>query len=177
MEIKTVRVGMLETNVYILNNEGNALIIDPGDEVEKIVNALGDLNLIGIIVTHHHFDHVGALEDLAKMKNVKVYDYHNLKEGKNKIGNFEFMVIRTPGHKEDSISIYFEEEKMLFCGDFIFRGSIGRWDFPGGDMEAMKKSINKILEYPEEMKIYPGHGDTTTLKDEKENLKKYINYF
>ncbi len=177
MEIKTVRVGMLETNVYILNNEGNALIIDPGDEVEKIVNVLGDLNLIGIIVTHHHFDHVGALEDLAKMKNVKVYDYHNLKEGKNKIGNFEFMVIGTPGHKEDSISIYFEEEKMLFCGDFIFRGSIGRWDFPGGDMGAMKKSINKILEYPEEIKIYPGHGDATTLKDEKENLKKYINYF
>ncbi len=177
MEIKTVQVGMLETNVYILNNEGNALIIDPGDEIERIVDALGDLNLIGIIITHYHFDHISALDDLVKLKNVKVYDFHNLKEGKNKIGNFEFMMIKTPGHKEDSISIYFEEEKLLFCGDFIFQGSIGRWDFHGGDISEMKKSINKILEYPEEIKIYPGHGGATTLKDEKENLEKYINYF
>ncbi len=177
MKVKIIQVGMLETNVYILKRKDNALIIDPGDEIDKILSALENLNLIGIIITHYHFDHIGALDELVKIKKVKVYDYRNLKEGKNKLDDFEFVMIRTPGHKEDLISIYFEEDKLLFCGDFIFKGSIGRWDLPGGSIEDMKKSINKILEYPKEMRIYPGHGEQTSLQDEKENLQKYINYF
>lgn len=177
MQIKNVKVGELETNVYIIYEDGESILIDPGDEFEKILPLVDKSKTVGIIVTHHHFDHVGALDEIAKATKAKVYDFANLKEGKNEIGKFEFEVIFTPGHKEDSISIYFEKEKILFSGDFIFEGTIGRWDFPGGDMNEMKKSIQKILKYPLDVKVYPGHGDSTSLGREKDNLEKYLKYF
>lgn len=177
MEINRVIVGPLETNSYILTIKDAALLIDPGDECEKILEKLGGKDIIGILITHHHFDHVGALEAIVQAKNAKVYDHENLSEGKNEIGPFEFEITKTPGHKDDSISIYFEKENVLFSGDFIFKGTIGRWDLPGGSITDMKKSINKILEYPLETKIYPGHGEATTLGAEKDNLEKYAKYF
>lgn len=177
MEIKVIKVGDLETNCYILTKNKQAIVIDPGDEVEKINLHLSDVSLVGIIVTHHHFDHVGALRELASFKNAKIYDFHNLKVGKNRLGNFEFEVIRTPGHKEDSICIYFKEESVMFSGDFIFNGTVGRWDLEGGNFDEMKVSIRKILEYPSDIVIYPGHGEKTTLGSEKVNLEKYLKYF
>ncbi len=128
-------------------------------------------------MTHHHFDHVGALQELASFKNANIYDFHNLKVGKNKISDFEFEVIRTPGHKEDSICIFFREEAIMFSGDFIFKGTIGRWDLKGGDFAEMKSSIRKILEYSFDIVIYPGHGEKTTLGEEKANLEKCLKYF
>lgn len=173
MKIKTVVVGPLETNCYILTIDEEALIIDPGDEYLKIAEALDDKKLVGVIITHYHFDHVGALEDIQKKFGARVYDFKSLKIGKNKIGKFQFECIYTPGHKDDLVSIYFENKKALFCGDFIFQGTIGRWDLEGGSYKDMQKSIEQILKY-DDMTIYPGHGPITSLANEKNNLEKYL---
>ena len=104
MNIKTVKVGYLQTNCYIIEYQNNTLIIDPGDEAEKIIKAV-EKPVVGIIVTHHHFDHVGALDAVKNHFQTQIYDIHNLKEGENKISDFNFEIIYTPGHKEDLISL------------------------------------------------------------------------
>lgn len=164
MQINRLILGPLETNCYILKNDNECLVIDPADEYEKIKKEIGNMKLLGTIVTHHHFDHIGALN-----KFEKIYDIHNLKEGKNQIDNFNFNIIYTPGHKEDLICIYFEKEHVMFVGDFIFKDSIGRTDLPGGSYKDMIKSINKIKKYDDNIVIYPGHGEYTTLGYEKNN--------
>jgi len=174
MKIDSIKVGMLATNCYILTLNDNTIVIDPGDEFEQIKERLEGKKVIGIIITHYHFDHIGALDELNKYTNAKVYDFTNLEEGNYQIEDFEFKVIATPGHKEDLISIYFEKEKLLFCGDFIFEGTIGRCDLRGGDFGEMQKSIRKILEYPNNMTIYPGHGNVTTMQRERRNLEQYL---
>ena len=174
MKIENIKVGYLETNVYLLSKNNHYLIIDPGDESEKIINQIKG-KVDGIIITHHHFDHVGALDEVKENYNVKVYDRYNLKEGKNQIGKFIFEVIYTPGHTDDLISIYFKDEKALFCGDFIFKGAIGRFDFPESNFKDMQNSIKKIIKYPKTTHIYPGHDDKTTLGDEYNMLMYYLN--
>ncbi|MDD2409677.1 MAG: MBL fold metallo-hydrolase [Bacilli bacterium] len=166
MEIKTLRVGSLQTNCYLLKKDNKYLIIDPGDEADKIINYIhGDVK--GILITHNHFDHVGALNQLKEYYHVPVYHYLNLKEGEIKISIFNFEVIYNPGHTKDSISFLFEND--LFCGDFIFENSIGRTD-AGGNNQDMKKSIMKIIKYSPSINIYPGHGNKTTLKNEIDTL-------
>lgn len=177
MKIKTVVVGPLETNCYILIIGNVALIIDPGDDWEKIEKECCDLNVLGVVVTHRHFDHIGALTDALNNTGATLYDIKNLSEGFYNIGNFSFKCIYTPGHKEDCISLYFEKENLLFCGDFIFYGSIGRWDFEGGSIKDMKESIKNILKFPVDMAIFPGHGGETNLGAEKDNLEKYLKCF
>ena len=172
MEIKIVKVGFLQTNCYIIIKDNNYLIIDPGDEFNKI-DSLIKGNLVGIIITHYHFDHIGALEDFVNKYHVNVYDINNLKEGSNKIENFTFKMIKTPGHKSDLISILFDNN--LFCGDFIFENTIGRTDLPTGNLKEMIDSIKKIITLDKQIIIYPGHGNPTTLEKELPNLKKYIN--
>ena len=174
MEINSVVVGPLDTNCYILNNNGKIIIIDPGDEKDKIINEVSG-EVVGIIITHHHFDHVGAMEEIKKYYKVNVYDYSNLKEN-NKIDNFEFKMIHTPGHTDDSITIYFEKEKIMFVGDFIFYGSIGRTDL-GGNISDMKKSIESILLYDDDIKLYPGHFIPTKIGVERNNLINIIKNF
>lgn len=166
MEIKNVIVGPLETNCYLLIEDQNCLVIDPGEEADLINKAIGDKKVVGIIITHYHFDHIGALEELKYKYQTDVYDSHNLKEGKNQIENFTFEVLFTPGHKEDSISLLFD--KNMFVGDFIFQNSIGRTDLEGGNFEEMKESIQKLKTYPDDITLYSGHGPKTTLKEEKE---------
>ena len=165
MLIKRVVVGELETNCYLLIKDNNCLVIDPGDEYKKIVNEINDLSCKGILLTHHHFDHVGAVDDLVNKYNVLVYDKNNLKEGINNIFGFSFEVIYNPGHTDDSISFYFKEDNLLFSGDFIFKGSIGRTDL-GGNYSDMINSINKIKNYDNNIIIKPGHGEETKLGDE-----------
>lgn len=165
MLIKRVVVGELETNCYLLIKDNNCLVIDPGDEYKKIVNEIDNLSCKGILLTHHHFDHVGSVNDLVNKYNVLVYDKNNLKEGINNIFGFSFEVIYNPGHTDDSISFYFKEEKILFSGDFIFKGSIGRTDL-GGNYSDMINSINKIKNYDNNIIIKPGHGEETKLGDE-----------
>lgn len=169
MKIEVVQVGELACNCYLLDIEGEVLIIDPGDESEKIDSMIRSRKVVGILITHSHFDHIGAVLDLVKKYDVDVFDYNHLSAGVNKIGKFTFEVIYTPGHKEDAITIYFKENKAMFCGDFLFKGSIGRCDLPGGNMQEMMDSLKKIKEYDRDIVLYPGHGEKTTLGDEIDN--------
>ena len=169
MSIEIVKVGYLECNCYLLIKGNNVLIIDPGDEADKIISMVGGKNVNGVIITHHHFDHVGALEDILDKYDTKIYDYYNLDEGENRIGVFVFDVIYTPGHKEDAITIYFKNDKIMFVGDFVFKDSIGRCDLDGGNEKDMNESIMKLKKYDDDIIIYPGHGDKTILGYEKKN--------
>ena len=169
MKIECIPVGYLECNCYILDIDDNVIVIDPGDKNNKIINKIGNRNVVGIVITHHHFDHIGALEDIVNKYDVDVYDRYNLSEGENNIANFCFYVIYTPGHKEDAISIYFKEYKAMFVGDFIFKEDIGRCDLKGGNINDMIKSINKIKKYDKNIVIYPGHGDITMIEHEINN--------
>lgn len=167
MKINKVNVSVYKTNCYVLSIGNEALVIDPGDDYPKIKKEIGNKKILGAIITHSHIDHIGAASYFDK-----VYDYNNLEEGVHKLGSFEFEVIYTPGHRFDSITIYFENEKVMFTGDFLFYGTIGRTDLEGSNPKEMKKSIAKIKKYPD-CKIYPGHGWTTTLKREKEKNKYF----
>ena len=169
MKIEIVRVGSLECNCYLLILNNKVLVIDPGDEFNKIEKKIGNRMVVGVIITHYHFDHIGALEQFVNKYNVLVYDRNNMNEGIVQIDDFSFEVIYTPGHKEDSITIYFRKDKIMFCGDFIFRDNIGRWDLPGGNLSDMISSIKKIKKYDDDIVIYPGHGEKTSLSYEKNN--------
>lgn len=168
MKIEYLKLGYLQTNCYFLIKNSKVLLIDPAGEFEKIKKKLEGLSLVGVIVTHNHFDHIGALKEVLENYQVSLYDYSNMEEGDNNIEDFHFEVIYTLGHTSDSITIYFKEEKVMFVGDFIFRNSIGRTDLPGGNYSEMIKSISKIKEYPEVI-IYPGHEEITTLEYEKKH--------
>lgn len=165
MIFRRVIVGILETNCYLLIKNNKVLIVDPGDEYLKIINEVGNLVCVGILLTHRHFDHIGALDDLVNHYKVEVYDKNNLNEGKHNIDLFDFEVIYNPGHTDDSISYYFKEENILFSGDFIFKGSVGRTDLGGNNLD-MLNSINKIKQYNKDIIIEPGHGEETTLEYE-----------
>ena len=170
MIIKRVIVGLLKTNCYILENDNECLIIDPGSDFNKIQNNVNK-RVVGILLTHNHFDHIGALNELERYYNIKHMDYNNLKEGFNKMGCFNFMVRYNFGHTMDSVSYIFDDK--MFSGDFIFKGNIGRCDY-GGDFRVMKKSIKELLKSDINYKIYPGHGETTYLFNEKDILIKYL---
>ncbi len=177
MKIEKISVGYLRCNTYILDINGKVLIIDPGDNGEDIDKVINGREIVGIIITHHHPDHDGGVDYFKDKYHVKVYDKFNLHEGINKIDNFKFEVIYTPGHKEDLITIYFKDEKAMFCGDFIFKDSIGRCDLAGGNVSDMIKSINLIKKYDKEIVIYPGHGEKTMLGYEINNnpyFKEFI---
>ena len=164
MEIKTIKVGYLQTNCYIIINKNKAIIIDPGDEAELIKQNLKGLELQAILITHSHFDHIGALK---YFENTKIYDDKNLEEKEYELIDLKFNVIKTKGHTNDSISFYFKNQNIMFTGDFVFEGTVGRTDLETGNMEQMQDSINKIKEYSDRYRVYPGHGDITTLGEEK----------
>ncbi len=174
MNIKIVVVGNLKTNCYILEKGNNAIVIDPGAEGAKILSNIVDKKVIGIIITHSHDDHTGAMMDVMNKYNCPIFNGNNLADGKHAIENVTFEVIHTPGHMDDSITIYFKEDNLMFVGDFIFKGGIGRTDLPGASPYDMKQSINKILTYPKDIVLYPGHFNKTTLKDEENNLKYFL---
>lgn len=167
MKIECVKTGPLEENCYVLTIKNECLIIDPGDDFIKIKKLIDDKKVLAVLITHYHFDHVGALDDVINFYKVPVIDY---KSNKNQIiGPFKFEMINTPGHKEDAITYYFKEDEVMFVGDFIFKESIGRCDLAGGDISDMKKSIDKIKRYSDKIVLYPGHGDKTNLGYEKKN--------
>lgn len=163
MEIKSVKVGPLETNCYIVSIKDECIIIDPGDEFEKIINNI-DKKVVGCLITHSHFDHVGALK--------KILDYYKITLGKINSDKFIYETINTPGHTSDSVTYYFKDEKVMFTGDFIFYRSIGRTDLGGNDND-MINSLEKIKKFPDDIKLFPGHGTTTFLGEEK----KYFSYY
>jgi len=170
MEIKTIVTGYLDENCYLIIKDGNCLVVDPGDNFPKIKAEIGDSKILGVLITHSHFDHIGALRNFLTKKSIKIFKRSNLEDGKEySIGPFKFKAILTPGHSKDSVTFYFEEDKFMLIGDFIFKESIGRTDLPGGSDTEMQESINKIKQYSDDITIYPGHNEFSTLGFEKKN--------
>ena len=165
MKIKQVVVGSLQENCYIVENNNKAILIDPGDEPAKIENELKDLKLVGILLTHSHFDHTGALSYFEEKYHLK----HN-----KVIKDFSYEVIKTPGHTPDSLTFYFPNEKVMFTGDFLFQGTVGRMDLPGGSIKDMQNSLELISKYPSDITIYPGHGPKSNLGIEQQYFSFYI---
>ncbi len=163
--INKIVVGELAENCYLIEKNNNAILIDPGDEYEKIEDKINDLNIVGILLTHDHFDHIGALSYFEKKYNLK----HN-----SEIDFFDYEIISTPGHTKDSLTFYFPKEKIMFTGDFLFKGTVGRMDLPGGNINDMKNSLELISKYPNDIVIYPGHGEKSILGIEKNYFKYYI---
>lgn len=177
---------MLQTNCYLLSNGDRCLAIDPGGEPEKVLDFLRrqGLTLEAILLTHGHFDHVGAVKPLAEETGCPVYlcqedlslpgtmtagplyYTHSYGEGDQlTLAGMTFTVLHTPGHTPGSVCLRFGEH--LFTGDTLFAGSCGRTDFPGSSPAAMGRSLTRLAALRENLKIYPGHGETTTLDEEK----------
>lgn len=175
MEMLKLVVGPLKTNCYILYQDNKCLIIDPGDEENNIIKKIDKLGLkpVGILLTHNHFDHAMYADSLSNLYKIPVFDHKNLFEGTKKIDPFEFEIIYTPGHSDTSITFYFKDYNFMFVGDFIFYENIGRVDLPGGSYQDMITSLEKIKKYNDDIVLYPGHGEKTTLGHEK----KYNHYF
>ena len=170
MEIKKIVTGALEENCYVLSKDNTCLIVDPGSDSKAIKELVGTDKIIGVLVTHAHFDHIGALRDfLNTNRRLKIFKKSNLTDLKEvSVGTFNFTPIMTPGHSSDSVTFYFKEDKIMFVGDFIFKDTVGRCDLPTGSSSEMDKSIEKIKAYDDDITLYPGHGDETTLGREKQ---------
>jgi len=167
LKVKKVVTGKLEENCYIIESDKSCLVVDPGDEFKKI-DAEIKLPLLGVLITHRHFDHIGALEEVIDKYKCQLFDYYSTDEEEFKVREFSFNVINMPGHTEDSVCYYFPKERIMFTGDFLFKESIGRCDLGGSEIE-MNKSLEKIKKYPKDIKIYPGHGEESTLEYELQN--------
>lgn len=165
MNIKTIQVGPLETNCYILSIDNECIIVDPGDEFLKIKKEIGDKKVIGCLVTHFHQDHIEALEELVS--------YYDIEINKSQYGKFEYEIIETPGHTFDSKTFYFKKDNIMFTGDFIFYRSIGRTDL-GGNNKDMITSLENFKKYDDNITIYPGHGPSTILGEEKKYFELYF---
>lgn len=191
MLIKTIPVGQLETNCYVVTNENTleSVVIDPGDEANTILDYLesNHLKCVAILLTHGHFDHVGALRAVQEETGAAAYmnrrddarfstdehmrlilkkDDHNYDEGDVvEAAGLRFYVMATPGHTPGGVTLRCED--ALFTGDTLFKGSCGRTDLPGGDMEQELRSIRRICELPGDYEVYPGHMDSTTLERER----------
>ena len=189
MILKSLTIGLLETNCYILGSKKtkDAVIIDPGDEGEKILRMVEShqLNPLCVINTHGHADHIAAIAYLEKrLKGIKVYihkadaqmltglttrEISFVSDGDNIIaGELSLKVIHTPGHTPGGISLFING--YLFSGDSLFCGSIGRTDLPGGSIKQLMQSLReKILTLPGKTIVYPGHGPESTIEYEKNN--------
>ena len=179
MLIKTIKVGSLQTNCYIVIDEpsNEAIIIDPGDEAGRILPETRGLKIRYIIITHGHPDHFGAIDEVKKktgallLANPADNWFFNpdqeLKEGDEVVfGGITLKVLQTPGHSKGCICLY--TPGHLFSGDTLFSGTCGRTDLPGGSSAEMSSSLMRLSTLPDETKVYPGHDEFTTIKDEKE---------
>lgn len=188
MNVKCLTLGDYETNCYILWKEGanRCLVIDPGyapEEILKAVRALG-LTMEAILLTHGHFDHVGAVRSLETVTGCAVYlcekdlalpesltagplyNTDSFEDGETlTLAELTFRVLETPGHTPGSVCLLFGDK--LFSGDTLFAGSCGRIDFPGGDGRQMELSLARLRALPGDFAVYPGHGPETTLDDER----------
>ena len=197
LKTKIFALGVLQTNSYLLHTQNEALIIDPGGEPEKLIRYLKDnsLNLQIILNTHLHFDHIQGNSGLAEefgagilapeadrflmdtevgaggfmdFPETPAFEFKDLGEGIHSFAGHEYHVLATPGHTPGSLSFYFPELMAVFVGDLIFHRSVGRTDFPGGDMDVLIKSVrDKIFTLPEETMIYSGHGPQSRVLEEK----------
>ena len=178
MKIDKIEVGYLKTNCYFIIDNNDCVIVDPGDDFDKIDNYIknNNLNVVAIFVTHYHFDHIGALNSCVGKYNVNVYSYKTYKSDDEEfnIKNFKFKIIDSRGHKDDLVTFYFKDEKVMFVGDFIFKDTIGRCDLEGSNFNDMLKNISKNKKYDDDITIYPGHGEKTNLGYEKKNNEYFL---
>lgn len=182
IDLKKKVVGPLATNAYIISSNKEGIIIDPGDEPKKIISSIKDISIKYILLTHNHPDHIGAVEALKQAFGVKcgihtfdrvkalwieenIFDFEFSEGDEIKFGHERLKVIHTPGHTPGSCCFLIGEH--LLSGDTIFSGGYGRTDLPGGSETLLFKSIDKLLKLPPETIVYPGHGATTTIGDEK----------
>ena len=189
LKIDVLPLGDYQTNCYILHNEDNrdCVILDPGYEPEIISRFLEEkgLTLRAILLTHCHFDHVGAVKDLAAQTDCRVYlcqkdlamppmltngplyytDTYADGDTVTQAG-IPFRVLETPGHTPGSVCLI--TGGNLFSGDTLFAGSCGRTDLPGGDSRAMRDSLRRLAALKENYNVYPGHGSASTLDREKQ---------
>ena len=198
IKLDCIRVGMLETNCYMVYDEfrKEAIITDPGDNAAFIEECAKerDVKPVAIFLTHAHADHILALEELRDHYDIPVYlheaDVPMLSDGRKNlggqsislrekdvqlkggetllIGDMRIEVMHTPGHTPGGTCYYFPEANFVLAGDTMFFRSWGRTDFPGGDENALMKSIwEKLLPLPEETTVFPGHDRATDIKSER----------
>ena len=193
----TIQVGTFEVNCSILSENGKAWIVDPGQEAERILDLLKKKNLVpaAILLTHAHFDHIGAVPALqAAYPELKVCvhkndvrvlthpmnqlppDYPPIARPKNLVelesgvkldGLDGLEVLETPGHTPGGVCYFLKADKLLLSGDTLFAGSIGRTDLPGGDMATLMDSLKKLTALPDDTLVVPGHGPSTSIAAEK----------
>lgn len=196
--IKKLILGEMQTNCYVVyNDKKECIVIDPGDVGKKVVNYLteSELEIKAILLTHGHFDHIGAVDYLYQKYGCAIYTHKetfellfdsslNLSYFKNSfiiespvlevldcinIAGFEIQWFLLEGHCIGSSMIYIQSENALFSGDVLFAGSIGRFDFPTSSNLQTKQSMNKIRELEFDARLLPGHGEESTLLYEKMN--------
>ncbi len=202
IDVRMFTVGPVQENCFIVREPDakGAVIIDPGDEADRLLGALRDLDVEtveAILVTHTHFDHVGAVAPVARATGAPVYcpqletqvlanimDYvpwpgfgpfesyeadHAVGGGETlDLAGLSFDVIFTPGHSPGHVTYALPGEEAMFSGDVLFQGSVGRVDLPGGDWPTLLRSIESLIErLPDETTVYPGHMGLTTLGRER----------
>ncbi|MET0206856.1 MAG: MBL fold metallo-hydrolase [Thermoleophilaceae bacterium] len=201
MDVRMFTVGPVAENTYIVRRDDSdrALIVDPGDEADKLLGAIDALGvtLDGIVLTHTHFDHVGAVAPVAKATGAEVwvpeveafvladinrfvpwsgigpfesYDAEHKLEGGERLelAGFGIDVLSTPGHSPGHVTFSIPDEAAVFSGDVLFQQSIGRTDLPGGDHATLLESIRMLIDtLPAETTVYPGHMGITSLGAER----------
>jgi hydroxyacylglutathione hydrolase len=201
MDVRMFTVGPVAENCYLFRHDGSdrAVIVDPGEEPDKLLGAIDalSLSLDGILLTHTHFDHVGAVAPVAKATGAEVwvpekekfvladinsfvpwpgfgpfesYDAeHTLAGGERlELAGFEIDVLFTPGHSPGHVSFSIPDEQAIFSGDVLFQRSVGRTDLPGGDWDTLLESIRTLVDsLPAETAVYPGHMGITSLGAER----------
>ena len=200
LELQKCIVGSDYTNCYFLKNKetGELLIVDPGDAADMIERKVSEMQgkPVGILLTHGHFDHIMAADEVRKKYNIPIYASEkeettllNPKVNLSVFGHgsctldadvylkdlqvvelagFSVQMIETPGHTVGSCCYYLKEEGVLFSGDTVFQGSVGRTDFPEGSTAAIVRSLHRLLDtLPDETEVYPGHDASTTIGYEK----------
>lgn len=192
MKIERYVTGAVSTNTYLLIEDDKYLIIDPSGKAENIIKHING-KVLAILLTHGHFDHIKAVDDLYDMYQCPIYlnegdndlvdpisskktnayfgmhgsisrPITNISEGHYEIGPFSFDVMETPGHTQGSIIYIFDDN--IFTGDTLFKGSIGRTDLYGGNFSQLKQSLRVFNNFKHDYNIYPGHDEATTLERE-----------
>ncbi|WP_251440566.1 MBL fold metallo-hydrolase [Veillonella intestinalis] len=182
-------LGLYKANCYVLKEAGQAIVIDPGFHAPKVLDMVGNDELLAIVLTHGHCDHICAVDGVRQVKPVPVYmhpgddellhtkrrmpsaykglcqsPYIPLSEGKLEIGPFELSIFETPGHSKGSVVIQWENH--IFTGDTLFKNSVGATNNYNGDAQVLAKSLQRIMGWDPKLIIHPGHAEDTTLEIE-----------